>query len=261
MKISCIQMDMQLGLPDENFGKAARLIEAAMAEAPDVIVLPETWNVGFFPKDALASLCDRDGARVRTELGTLAKKHGVNLVAGSVANLRGDKVYNTALVFDRGGACVAAYDKTHLFTPLGEDRFFTPGDHLCKFTLDGVPCGLIICYDIRFPELTRTMALSGMDLMFVVSQWPKVRISHLRALTTARAIENQMFLCCCNSCGTAGKTVYGGASAILDPWGETLALAGEGEEILSADCDFSIVTHIRETINVFADRKSGLYQL
>ena len=97
--------------------------------------------------------------------------------------------------------------------------------------------------------------------MFVVSQWPNVRTFHLRSLTTARAIENQMFVCCCNSCGTAGQTVYGGNSAIINPWGETLALAGETEEILSAECDFSILQNIRSSINVFADRRPELYRI
>ena len=100
-----------------------------------------------------------------------------------------------------------------------------------------------------------------MDILFIVSQWPSVRIPHLRALTTARAIENQCFAVLCNSCGTAGKTVYGGTSSIVNPWGETLALAGTGEETVSADCDLSIVKNIRKTINVFRDRRPELYEL
>ena len=103
--------------------------------------------------------------------------------------------------------------------------------------------------------------MQGVDLLFVVSQWPKIRVPHLRALTTARAIENQMFVACCNSCGTAGETKYGGASAIIDPWGETLALAGSEAETIGAECDFSIVQNIRTSINVFADRRPELYQI
>jgi len=94
-----------------------------------------------------------------------------------------------------------------------------------------------------------------------VSQWPKVRTFHLRSLTTARAIENQMFVVCCNSCGTAGETVYGGSSAILDPWGETVALAGEAEQLLSAECDLAILQNIRSTIPVFRDRRAELYNI
>lgn len=261
MKVSCLQMNVVLGDVEENFRHAARLIEDAMLDNPDVLVLPETWNTGFFPKENLPALCDDDGFRVKHEIGALAKKHHINIIAGSVSNLRNGKVYNTALVFDREGECIASYDKTHLFTPMGEDDYYTPGDHLCRFTLDGIRCGLIICYDVRFPELTRSLTVPGLDMLFMVSQWPKVRTFHLRSLTTARAIENQMFLICCNACGNAGETVYGGNSAIVDPWGQTVALAGEEEQILTAQCDLSILHNIRSTIPVFRDRRAELYEI
>ena len=261
MKVACLQMDMLLAKPEENFSHAAELVKRAMENKPDVLVLPETWNTGFFPRENLQALCDRDGSRVRQVFGALAERYQVNIVAGSVSNVRGSKVYNTAMVFDRTGACIASYDKTHLFTPMGEDNYYTPGDRLCTFVLDGVKCGLIICYDVRFPELTRSLTVPGLDMLFVVSQWPKVRTFHLRSLTTARAIENQMFLVCCNSCGTAGQTVYGGNSVIIDPWGETVALAGETEEILTADCDLQILTNIRGSIPVFRDRRPSLYKI
>lgn len=259
MKVTCIQMDMQFAKPEENFAHAEDLIRQAVKDSPDVLVLPETWNTGFFPKEDLELLADRDGKTVKARIGALAKEFGVNIVAGSVANVKNGKVYNTAYVFDREGNCIASYDKTHLFTPMGEDSYFEKGDHLCRFTLDGKSCGLIICYDVRFPELTRSLTVPGLDVLFMVAQWPDVRTFHLRSLTTARAIENQMFLCCCNSCGKAGQTQYGGNSAIIDPWGETIALAGEGEELLSAECDFSILQNIRTSINVFADRRPELY--
>ena len=261
MKAACLQMDMLLGKPEENFSHAAELVKRAMKDKPDVLVLPETWNTGFFPRENLQALCDRDGIQVKQVFGALAERNQVNIVAGSVSNVRGGKVYNTAMVFDRTGVCIASYDKTHLFTPMGEDNCYTPGDRLCTFVLDGVKCGLIICYDVRFPELTRSLTVPGLDMLFVVSQWPKVRTFHLRSLTTARAIENQMFLVCCNSCGTAGQTVYGGNSAIIDPWGETVALAGETEEILTADCDLQILTNIRGSIPVFRDRRPSLYKI
>ncbi|MBQ8359871.1 MAG: carbon-nitrogen family hydrolase [Oscillospiraceae bacterium] len=259
MKITCIQMDMLFGEPEKNYAHGKELIEQAMREQPDVIVLPETWTTGFFPKRNIETMCEEDGKRLKAEIGALAAKYNVNIVAGSIANKRADKVYNTAYVFDRKGQCIASYDKTHLFTPSHEDEFCTPGDHLCRFTLDGVSCGLIICYDIRFPELTRSMTVPGLDILFVVAQWPNTRTHHLRSLCIARAIENQMFLVCCNSCGTAGKTVHGGNSSVVDPWGETLALAGENEQIISADCDLQILDNIRSTIPVFRDRRPELY--
>ena len=261
MKVTCIQMDMAFAAPAENFRRAKALIADAMAKGPDVIVLPETWNTGFFPRENLPGLCDRDCQQVKAEIGALAKEYSVNIVAGSVANLRDGKVYNTACVFDREGRCVAEYDKTHLFTPMQEDAYFQKGDHLCRFRLDGRDCGILICYDIRFPELTRTLTVQGMDILFVVSQWPSIRIPHLLALTKARAIENQMFVVCCNSCGTAGETVYGGNSSVHDPWGETIARAEGEATLLTADCDLSILQGIRESINVFRDRRVELYEI
>ena len=93
MKTACIQMDMLFAQPEENFAKAKRLIREAMASGPDVVVLPETWNTGFFPKERLSELAERDCARVKRELGGLAAELGVNLVAGSVANVRGEYAF------------------------------------------------------------------------------------------------------------------------------------------------------------------------
>lgn len=261
MKITCIQMDMVFGKPDENFEKVKGLIEESAKSRPDVLVLPETWNTGFFPRENLSSLSAGSCRRVREELGPLAAKYGVSIIAGSVSDLRDREIHNTALVFDRTGACIADYDKIHLFSPMEEDRYFCPGDHLCRFQLDGRPCGLIICYDLRFPELARSLALQGMDLLFVVSQWPRARISQLHTLLKARAIENQVFLACCNSCGQAGSTVFGGSSAVIDPLGNVLAMGGEEESPVSASCDFSVLDEIRRSIPVFHDRRKELYQL
>ena len=175
MIIACCQMDVRLGERAYNFARAEALVRRAASQGADVILLPETWNLGFFPREGLAELADPNGENVQRMFGTLARELHVNIAAGSAVTVRGEKVFNTACVFDREGACVAAYDKTHLFTPMGEHESFTPGDHLCTFTLDGVRCGLIICYDLRFPELTRSLVLQGADLLFVPAEWPAVR--------------------------------------------------------------------------------------
>ncbi len=260
LKIACLQMEVAFCDPDENFARAGEMIAQAMEQSPDVLLLPETWNTGFFPQEDLEALCDQDGQRVCREIGALAKQYHVNIVAGSVSNLRGGKIYNTAMVFDRSGSCIAQYDKTHLFTPAGEDRFYTPGEQLCTFTLDGVRCGMVVCYDIRFPELSRTLAVAGMEVLFVSAQWLRQRIDHLRSLSVARAIENQVYVACCNACGTAGETVYSGSSAIISPRGETLAQAGEVPQILTAPCPMQTLQDIRSAIPVFRDRRPELYQ-
>lgn len=261
MKIACVQMNVRLGDSALNFTRAEALIRDAAAKGADTVLLPETWNLGFFPREGLSELADPDGEKVRACMGSLAAELGVNIVAGSAVTELGGRIYNTAYVFDRAGACAASYDKTHLFTPMGEHAYFTPGDRLCTFTLDGVRCGLIICYDLRFPELTRTLALRDIDLLFVPAEWPGVRIAHWQTLNRARAIENQIFLACCNGCGTAGETVYGGHSAVYDPWGSVLAEAGAGEETILADCDFAVKEQIRNSIHVFRDRRPELYSI
>lgn len=261
MKISCIQMDMEFQNPSQNYKKAEELIAEAMKETPDVIVLPEMWNTGFFPHENLAELSDKNGEATKKLMSALSEKYNVNIVAGSVANVKDEKVWNTAYIFSRDGECIAEYDKTHLFTPMNEDGFFEKGTHLCRFTLDGNACGIIICYDIRFPELTRSLTLDGLDFLFVVAQWPDIRIPHLDTISRARAIENQMFVATCNSCGKAGATTYGGNSVIYDPWGELLTKAGAQEEIITASCDTSILKNIRESINVFRDRRPEIYNI
>ncbi len=257
MRVSCVQLDMKLGDVKANFAHAEAMIrEAVNRDHPDTVVLPETWNTGFFPQE-LAPCADDDGKATKALCSALAKELHINIVAGSVANRRADGYYNTAYVFDRSGNLVAEYDKTHLFTPSGEHNFFRMGSRTCRFTLEGIPCGLIICYDIRFPELIRSLTVQGVDLLFVVSQWPAKRAMHLDTLARARAIENQTFLALCNS--AAADTACAGHSAIIDPWGEYLAKAGETEEIISADLDFSVIQGIRESINVFRDRRPDLY--
>ena len=260
LRVACVQMDMAFGRAEENFRRAEALVrDAAAREKPDVVLLPETFNTGFFPRD-LAPCADCDGRRTRAVFAPLARELKVNIVAGSVADRRDGTFYNTAYVFDRTGAVVTSYDKIHAFTPMDEHTVFTQGEKLCRFTLEGRSCGLIICYDIRFPELTRSLTVQGVDLLFVVSQWPDKRIAHLDVLSRARAIENQMFLALCNSCGAAGDTRYGGGSALIDPWGETVAQAGAGEEIIAGDLDFSVLSGIRSSINVFRDRRPSLYR-
>ena len=241
MRLSVIQMDMRLGESAYNFAHAEALLRRAAAEGTDTALLPETWNTGFFPADHLPERSDRGGE--------------------AVSDRRGGRVYNTAYVFDRQGARLAAYDKTHLFTPMGEHEHYAAGDHLTTFSLDGHKCGLLICYDLRFPELFRTLALQGVELLLLPAQWPAARRYHWETLTAARAIENQFFLAACNSCGTAGETVFGGASRILGPRGELLAAAGVGEEIVTAALDFSVLAEVRNSINVFHDRRPELYRL
>lgn len=259
MVLSCVQMNVLAGQPERNFARAEALLLKAAQSNPDVIVLPETWNTGFAPAIVTPALADENGARTKQMLSRLASERSVNIVGGSVATLRNGKLYNTCYVFSRTGECVAEYDKTHLFSPAGEHKTFTAGENLARFSLDGVPCAVIICYDVRFPELVRSLALPGVDILFVVAQWPKSRVKQLDLMLRARAIENQCYAALCNGCGTAAGTVFGGGSAVVGPLGETLASAGRGERIIRATLDVSRLNPMRAALPVLQDRRPELY--
>ncbi len=262
-KICLIQMDVLLDEPKKNYEKAVALMEKAMAEAPDVLVLPETLNTGFFPSpdEKLKALSDENGETTKKVFGDFAKDHHVNIVAGSVSVLENDKVYNRSYVFDREGQVIASYDKIHGFSPMGETKSYTGGDSLVHFELDGIPCSMAICYDIRFCELIRTEALRGVDLFFLPAAWPLVRKEHWVTLSKARAIENQMYFCAVNECGKAGATQYGGNSLMISPLGEEMAHLGEGEDMATVEIDTDVIQGIRESINVFRDRRPELYHV
>lgn len=261
MRISAIQMDMEFESPLKNFKKSEELIRMAAKEKIDTVVLPETWNTGFFPIKNIKEMSDNNGENTIKLLSKLSKELNVNIIGGSVVNEKEKGIYNTSYIFNREGECIAEYDKTHLFSYMHEDYYFKKGNRVTTFELDGVKCGVIICYDIRFLELARTLALQGIKILFVVAQWPITRIMHWEVLNTARAIENQIFVVCVNSCGTAGETIYGGHSAIINPWGEIIAKASNKEEIITADIDLNIVEKIRSTINVYNDRRTDLYKI
>lgn len=261
IRVAMVQMEIAFADPDTNRRRAAEWIAKAARQGADVVVLPETWNVGFFPENA-AELADPDGEPGRSLLAQGARQNRVHVIGGSLAELQGGEVYNTTYVFDRQGRQVSHYRKTHLFTFAGENDYFQAGHETGLFELDGVRFGHTICYDIRFPELLRTLALDGAQVVVAPAEWPLKRLDHWRILLRARAIENQFFMVGVNASGTNGKGLqWAGHSACIDPWGVYLAEAGQGEDLLVAELDLSMVREIRETLNVFRDRRPELYRL
>ena len=119
--------------------------------------------------------------------------------------------------------------------------------------------GLAICYDLRFPEIFRTCAVEGAELILLVAEWPRQRIEHWKILLQARAIENQCFIAAVNKSGTSMGAALGGNSALINPMGEFLTLGGENEELLQATFDLDEVSKIRDWMPVFDDRRPGAY--
>ncbi len=247
--------------PEANRNKVkAWAGRVANEEQPDLLVLPEMWTTAYTLPE-LGQVADREGEPTTSFLQDLARKYGVNIIGGSIANRKEEKFYNTAMVIDRTGNVVYSYDKIHLVPMLNEDHYLEGGKEKVEiFELDGVKMGLIICYDLRFPELARKLALEGAQVLHIVAEWPAARREHWRALQIARAIENQMYVLSCNRIGSYNGVAFAGTSMVIDPWGTVIREGTETEEeTLAADVSFDQVPEVRKEVPIFASRVPGLY--
>lgn len=251
-------MDIALGEREKNYVAAGNYIQQAAEGGADVVVLPEMWNIGY-ALEKLEGLADNEGKQTKEWLSRLAKKYDVNIVGGSVATKKGNYFFNTMYVAARNGKIIAEYDKAHLFKLMNEHSFLKAGDKWNVFELDGVCCGGVICYDLRFPEWIRAHVLKGSKVMFIPAEWPKERIDHWQVLLRARAIENQCYIVAVNRVGKDQNNEFDGHSMIISPWGEILLGDKTEEGIYSYDLDMDEVDRIRKTIPIFEDRRVDLY--
>lgn len=262
MKYSIYQMDIVPGDPEKNREKVKQWMEKEVHEnKPDIIVLPEMWTTAY-TLDDLENVADRDGEPTKNFLQTLAENLNVNIIGGSIANKVDKKFYNTALVIDRKGELIYQYDKVHLVPMLNEHLYLSGGGKVPEvFELEGVKMSLIICYDLRFPEIIRPLALQGAQVMHVVAEWPNARTNHWINLQMARAIENQMYVVSSNRIGTYDNTTFCGTSMAFDPGGDRL-VAGteEKEETLSITLDLNKVKQVRKDVPIFESRVPHLYK-
>ncbi|PEB53142.1 carbon-nitrogen hydrolase [Bacillus pseudomycoides] len=259
MKVACIQIDIAFGNVKTNIEHAKKKIEQAMHEKPDVIVLPELWTTGYDLK-RLPEIADKDGVETRELLTKWSKQFAVNIVGGSIAKQTSQGVTNTMYIVDREGNLQKEYSKVHLFQLMDEHKYLIAGAGTGEFTLDHVQCGGTICYDIRFPEWMRVHTVKGAEVLFVVAEWPLVRLAHWRLLLQARAIENQCYVVACNRAGADPNNVFAGHSLIVDPWGEIMVEADEEEAILHGEIELEKVKEVRRGIPVFVDRRPELYK-
>ncbi|MCG0239925.1 MAG: carbon-nitrogen family hydrolase [Firmicutes bacterium] len=256
--VALIQMDLAFGQPEANRRRAEALIREAAARGARWVVLPELWTTAYdLPR--LGAIADDGDQPTGPLLSRLARELGI-AIFGSVAERRPDGIYNTLRVYGPDGSLAAAYDKIHLVPMLDEPRYLAPGRSPALARVDGVTVGLLICYDLRFPELSRGYALAGAEVLVVPAQWPAVRRHHWRTLAIARAIENQCYLLGCNRAGAGGGTRFDGGSLVVDPWGEVLAEGGPGEAILYAEIDPARVAAVRAEVPVFRDRRPEAYR-
>jgi omega-amidase len=256
MKCGSAQISSVWGQPEKTLVKAQSCIQAASSAGASIVCFPEQFAAGWDPLSC-TTIESLSGTTITT-LQNFAREYSIAII-GSFREQYSPSPRNTAVAIGRDGEIHAVYAKMHLFTPAQEDQAFTAGDKIATFTVDGVKCGLAICYDLRFPSLFRIYAKSGVQAVFVPSAWPASRIRHWELFIASRAAENQMYVLGCNTTGTNPVDQYCGASMTADPHGTIIARAGNGEELLYSDIDPVQVDTARRDFPVELDRKDALY--
>lgn len=257
MRAGIIQFDLRIGDVKRNLATAKRHMIRLARQGVRLVVLPEMWSTGFENR-RLQELSDTTPP-ILEDLAGLSKRLHLTII-GSLPEKRPDGVYNTAYVVDRDGSIAGGYQKIHLFSQTGEDRYFRPGHEAVVAKTSLGPIGLMICYDLRFPELCRCLTLRGANMVVVMAQWPAVRVAHWEALLKARAIENQLFVLGANRCGQDSDRVYAGHSRIISPYGEIIARAGNRPANLRADIDLRLVERTRRQIPCLPERMPEAYE-
>jgi omega-amidase len=258
IKISLLQLNIIPGEPKANRENAVYLMNQQALQGSDIVVLPEMWTTGF-QLEGIASICDKYGMPTNDIMAAIAKDKEINIVAGSIPSLEEGKVFNTSYIFDRSGSKIGSYQKIHLFKLMEEHNYIESGSKHCVFMLDGIKCGIIICYDLRFPELTRKLALEGIQLLFVPAQWPAARLEQWTTLLKARAIENQIFVAAVNRAGEYPEDEFLGGSMVINPWGEIIAQGDYKQQIISAELDFSLIDEAKIKMDILSDRVPHTY--
>lgn len=263
MIVKTFQFKVVDGDVQANLQRVEKLFSETDLKNTDVVVLPEMWTSGY----DLGNIGDYAAANlepIKTKISKLAHDNNVTIVAGSIPNKYGDSgVYNTAFVVDSNGDLIHEYSKMHLVPMLNEPKYLISGDKPSEvFEINGVPCGVLICYDLRFPEVFRDLSLSGAKIIFVVAEWPRARTDHWITLLKARAIENQCYIVASNTVDTQSNgTTFAGNSMTIDPFGKILAEANqETDEVITAELDLNYIDKIRTEIPIFESRRKDLYK-
>ncbi|KJS50744.1 MAG: carbon-nitrogen hydrolase [Peptococcaceae bacterium BRH_c23] len=251
-----------------NLNNAAASLQAAAAGGANLAVLPEMFNC---PYDIH---CFRDYAEeipsgeTTNHLVSLARTHGLFLVGGSIPELSGELIYNTSVVFNSQGEIIALHRKAHLFDvrvkngiEFTESQVLSPGNATTLFETPWGKFGVEICYDIRFPELTRKMAMDGARLVIVPAAFNMTTgPAHWELLFRSRALDNQIFMLGTSPARNphASYVAYGHSLAV-NPWGQVLAQLDEKPGILMIDLDLTQIEEVREALPVWKQRREDLY--
>ena len=269
IRVACVQLTSGRD-KDANLVRAEALVARAASTGADIVVLPEKWNLIGGPDDYRAAAEPLDGGPSVEAMSGWARTLGVTLVGGSITERREgrEKLSNTCCVFDPAGTLVAVYRKIHLFdVEVGghvyrESEAEEAGTEAVVAHAEDWTLGLSVCYDVRFPELYRILALEGAELVTVPAHFTTpTGKDHWHVLLRARAIENQYYVAAAGQVGETlpGKRAYG-RSLIVDPWGIVLAQAPDEETVIAAELDRARLREIRAKLPSLANRQADAYR-
>jgi predicted amidohydrolase len=269
LRVACVQLNSGSAKAD-NIEKAERLVARAAAAGADVVVLPEKWNAIGSADTLRANAEPLEGGESVEAMAAWARRHGITLVGGSITEIRPgrEKLSNSCPVFAPSGELVAVYRKIHMFdVEVGghvyrESEAEEPGEETLVCEVEGWRLGLSVCYDLRFPELYRILALEGAELVTVPAAFTLYTgKDHWELLLRARAVENQCYVAAANEWGTheGGKASYG-RSLIVDPWGVVLAQAGDEDTVIVGELARAHLERIRRSLPSLANRQPAAYR-
>ncbi len=268
LRVAAVQMNSR---DDKaaNIATALDLIDRAAGTGARLVALPEVWTY-LGPQERNRENAEPVNGRTMQLLADRARRHGIYLHCGSIYEVRPGEpqLFNTAVVLDPDGNAIGSYRKIHMFdvvldgvATFEESATVSPGDEIVTVEVDGVTVGLAICYDLRFPELFRILALRGAEVIVLPAAFTMTTgKDHWEILIRARAIENGVFMVAPAQVGpdSSGKWCYG-RSLIVDPWGTVLATAPDAETVITATLDRSLQRKVRRQIPSLANRMPDRY--
>lgn len=250
MRVGLVQHDIAWESRDETLARVEPLVDKAVAEGAELVVLPEVFAVGF-TMDTAKVAEPAGGGETAAWLAAQAARHGI-WIGGSVPEGT-PRPRNTFVIAGADGT-VHRYAKRHPFAYGGESEHYDAGDERVTVTLDGLRVSPLICYDLRFADASWSLA-ADTDVYLYVASWPAPRRHHWRSLLVARAIENQAYVVGVNRVGSGGGLDYAGDSMVVDPMGEVLCDAGADEGVHVVDIDPTRVAQVRADLPFLEDRR------
>ncbi len=261
MKFGIAQIDCKVGDVEANCRTIGSMIGRAAGAGCDVVVLPEMSDTGYDMEaiSAHASAWDSGPCRM---LQDLAAKHAITVICG-LSEREEDRLYNAVALIGDDGKLIAKYRKVHLFSagPIMEHHHLSAGDWLTLVSIGDFKVGVMVCYDLRFPEMARALVLGGAEILVVPSAWPFPRLEHFKTFTTCRAMEGQVYVAAANRVGTDGRSTFCGTSRLIDPYGTPLVCASEVEKtLIVGEIDRSRLERTRSAMDTLRDRREDVYQ-